>query len=132
MAVSTVDGFQGREKDVIIFSCVRSAAAGTGGGPRQAIGFLDDLRRMNVALTRARYSLFVVGSAETLSISPHWRALIDHCDRAGALLRIPVANCDLFALDETAWQRPPQRMYAAPASSAGASAAHVDFGAFDD
>ena len=63
VAVSTVDGFQGREKDVIIFSCVRSAAAGSRGGTRQAIGFLDDLRRMNVALTRARYSLFVVGSA---------------------------------------------------------------------
>ena len=101
VAVSTVDGFQGREKDVIIFSCVRSAAAGSRGGTRQAIGFLDDLRRMNVALTRARYSLFVVGSAETLSISPHWRALIDHCARAGALVRVPEANCDLLALGAT-------------------------------
>ena len=95
--MNTVDGFQGREKDVILFSCVRSAGAGGGSG-QGSIGFLDDLRRMNVALTRARHSLFVVGSADSLSISPHWTALLDHCATSGAFLSVPDPGCSLMAL----------------------------------
>ncbi|KDN35153.1 hypothetical protein RSAG8_11841, partial [Rhizoctonia solani AG-8 WAC10335] len=57
---NTVDGFQGQEKDIIILSCVR---AGTN---VQSIGFLADERRMNVALTRSRSSLFILGHAATL------------------------------------------------------------------
>ncbi|KAJ1770323.1 DEAD-box type RNA helicase [Coemansia sp. RSA 1813] len=66
---NTVDGFQGQEKDIIIFSCVR---AGEGG-----VGFLSDERRMNVGLTRARKSLFVLGNAGLLTVSPLWKKLID-------------------------------------------------------
>ena len=67
--VSTVDGFQGQEKEIIIFSAVRS-------GTRAGIGFLSDLRRMNVALTRAKCSLFVVANANALSKNEYWDQLV--------------------------------------------------------
>ncbi|MCO5574144.1 hypothetical protein L7F22_027924 [Adiantum nelumboides] len=67
--INTVDGFQGREKDVAIFSCVR---ANNGKG----IGFVSDFRRMNVGLTRARSSMLVVGSASTLMQDKHWGNLV--------------------------------------------------------
>ncbi|GLB38538.1 putative SEN1 N terminal [Lyophyllum shimeji] len=68
---NTVDGFQGQEKDIIILSCVRS------GPGLQSIGFLSDYRRMNVALTRARSSLFILGNAPTLERSDNtWRDIV--------------------------------------------------------
>ncbi|KAF0714251.1 Aste57867_3966 [Aphanomyces stellatus] len=65
--VNTVDGFQGREKDIIIFSCVRT----------QSIGFLRDIRRLNVGMTRARYCCFVLGDVHTLKKDPTWRQLVE-------------------------------------------------------
>lgn len=67
--VNTVDGFQGREKDVIIFSCVRASKRG-------GIGFLKDIRRLNVAITRARFCLFLVGHVNTLVRDETWAALV--------------------------------------------------------
>ncbi|RDB14553.1 putative ATP-dependent helicase C29A10.10c [Hypsizygus marmoreus] len=68
---NTVDGFQGQEKDIIILSCVRS------GPGLQSVGFLSDYRRMNVALTRAKSSLFILGNAPTLERSDNtWRDII--------------------------------------------------------
>tara|TARA_B100000945_G_scaffold9420_1_gene7595 strand:+ start:33739 stop:35667 length:1929 start_codon:yes stop_codon:yes gene_type:complete len=69
--VRTVDGYQGREKEVVIFSCVRSNSDGN-------VGFLSDRRRLNVALTRARRGLIVIGDPETLRHDENWRAWIDH------------------------------------------------------
>lgn len=68
---NTVDGFQGQEKDIIILSCVRS------GLNLMTIGFLRDFRRMNVALTRAKSSLFVLGNAATLERSDQkWNTIV--------------------------------------------------------
>ncbi|KYQ90443.1 putative splicing endonuclease [Tieghemostelium lacteum] len=69
--VNTIDGFQGREKDIIIFSCVRAHKGGS-------IGFLSDVRRMNVGLTRAKFSLIVIGHSNLLVQNPDWSKLINH------------------------------------------------------
>lgn len=71
ISVNTVDGFQGQERDVIIISLVRSNDSGQ-------IGFLRDLRRMNVAMTRARMKLIIIGDAATLSRHPFYKQLYDY------------------------------------------------------
>lgn len=68
ITINTVDGFQGQERDVIVISMVRSNDNGD-------IGFLRDLRRMNVAMTRARMKLIIIGSSETLSCNTFYRRL---------------------------------------------------------
>ena len=73
--VNTVDGFQGREKDVILFSCVRT----------NGIGFLKDERRLNVAITRARYACVLIGNAVCLRKNNTWSALIQHLNSNGVL-----------------------------------------------
>jgi hypothetical protein len=70
--VLSVDGYQGREKSVILFSAVRSNRQGK-------VGFLKDWRRLNVAITRARCGLVVVGDSSTLKSDKNWRAFIDWC-----------------------------------------------------
>ena len=76
ITVGTVDGFQGQERDVVIISLVRDNADGN-------IGFLRDLRRMNVAMTRARMKLIIVGNADTLCRHRFYRALAEHIRRHG-------------------------------------------------
>ena len=68
--VGTVDSFQGREKDLIILSCVR-ANSSTG-----TIGFLSNRQRLNVSLTRAKYSLFIICNKKSLNINEDWNACI--------------------------------------------------------
>ena len=72
--------YQGRERDLIIFSAVRSNHKGR-------IGFLTDWRRMNVALTRAKNGLIVFGDTETLKEGDkHWRAFVHWCESMGCLV----------------------------------------------
>ena len=70
---NTVDGFQGQERDVILVSLVRSNEEGQ-------IGFLRDLRRMNVAITRARMKLIILGDVATLTKHPFYKKLWEYCE----------------------------------------------------
>ena len=71
LTVNTVDGFQGQERDVIFISLVRANEDGQ-------IGFLNDLRRMNVAITRARMKLVILGEAETMKRHKFYKELIEY------------------------------------------------------
>ena len=77
LEVDTVDGFQGREKEAVIVSLVRSNDAGE-------VGSLADVRRMNVAITRARSKLVVVGDGATVSRHPFYDRFLRHAEAAGA------------------------------------------------
>ena len=73
LEIGSVDGFQGREKEAIILSLVRSSEAGQ-------IGFLSDMRRLNVAITRARRCLVVVGDSATIGRHPVYARFVSHAD----------------------------------------------------
>lgn len=75
--VDTIDAFQGREKEAVLVSLVRS-------NPEGQVGFLADTRRMNVALTRAKRHLFVVGDSATLSAHPFYARFVEHAQQSGA------------------------------------------------
>lgn len=84
---STVDAFQGREADVVIYSCVRATGKRDGGS---GIGFLSDVQRMNVALTRARHFLFVLARQRSIMVNPYWRKLVEYARVNNALLQVPL------------------------------------------
>ena len=99
ITVSTVDGFQGREADAVVFSAVRCNETG-------ALGFVADPRRMNVALTRARLGCVVIGHAPTLGAAPDWAAWLTWVTDAGALLpagALPAAEWEARA--GNMWER---------------------------
>ncbi len=77
LEIDSVDGFQGREKEVVVLSLVRSNTEGD-------VGFLADVRRMNVALTRARRKLIIIGDSATLSCHPFYERLFAYLESIGA------------------------------------------------
>ena len=85
ISVNTVDGFQGQERDVILISMVRDNTSGS-------IGFLNDLRRMNVAITRARMKLIIFGNAETLRKTKFYERLIEYFEERGDFVQVVTAN----------------------------------------
>ncbi|MEG1585777.1 MAG: AAA domain-containing protein [Bacteroidales bacterium] len=82
ISVNTVDGFQGQERDIVLISMVR-------GNDEGKIGFLNDLRRMNVAITRARMKLMILGDASTLTHHDFYRKLYEHIEKNGKVLTLP-------------------------------------------
>ena len=76
MRISTIDSFQGQEQDVIILSLVRSNDEGD-------IGFLKDYRRMNVAITRAKEQLFVIGDSATIGGDPFYNSFLSYIEKHG-------------------------------------------------
>jgi superfamily I DNA and/or RNA helicase len=77
LEIDSIDGFQGREKEAVVFSMVRS-------NPEGEVGFLADVRRTNVALTRARRGLIVVGDSATLANHPFYQRLFTYFEGIGA------------------------------------------------
>ncbi|KAG9449287.1 hypothetical protein H6P81_009252 [Aristolochia fimbriata] len=90
MEFNTVDGFQGREVDILILSTVRASDRGAKepGIRSGSIGFVADVRRMNVALTRARLSLWIVGNAKTLQRNVNWAALLNNAKERGLVISV--------------------------------------------
>lgn len=77
MEFNTVDGFQGREVDILVLSTVRASSSSSQLNVNlNSIGFVSDVRRMNVALTRAKLSLWIFGNARTLQSDDNWGALL--------------------------------------------------------
>lgn len=87
ITVHTVDGFQGQERDVIVISLVRANSSGQ-------IGFLGDLRRMNVAMTRARMKLIIMGDATTLAHHRFYRKLYEYVKATGKVIRLQEENSE--------------------------------------
>jgi len=103
--VASVDAFQGREKDFIVLSCVRS-------NDHQGIGFLSDPRRLNVALTRAKYGVVILGNPKVLSKHPLWHYLLLHFKERNCLVEGPLTNLQTSLLQFSrpkATYRGPQR-----------------------
>jgi len=88
--VNTVDGYQGSERDVIIISCVRS-----GGG---SIGFLSAKERLNVALTRAKSALVLIGDLNTLQCDPMWKELVENARERGVIYDTSAGNSALHKI----------------------------------
>lgn len=93
ITVNTVDGFQGQERDVVVISLVRS-------NDSSQIGFLRDLRRMNVAMTRARMKLIIIGDSTTMASHPFYRRLLAYI-RSLSPAPSPFSASPLSYCDET-------------------------------
>lgn len=104
ISVNTVDGFQGQERDVILISLVRSNDEGQ-------IGFLKDLRRMNVAMTRARMKLIILGNKDTMTKHPFYKKLWEYVEaiimnKTGKAVVNEESSCKkVYAYDESSCKK---------------------------
>ncbi|XP_065682161.1 uncharacterized protein LOC100204258 isoform X2 [Hydra vulgaris] len=93
--VDTIDGFQGREKRIVIFSCVRAS------NHQESIGFLSNPQRMNVALTRAKDVLIILANCNSIEIDEDWKALVDDAKSRGLLFTVQNCNDTLQCIFNT-------------------------------
>lgn len=93
--VDTIDGFQGREKRIVIFSCVRAS------NHQESIGFLSNPQRMNVALTRAKDVLIILANCNSIEIDEDWKALVDDAKSRGLLFTVQNCNDTLKCIFNT-------------------------------
>ncbi|KAK9455857.1 SEN1 N terminal-domain-containing protein [Dipodascopsis uninucleata] len=103
---NTVDGFQGQEKDIIILSCVRAQMADENGGSVRGVGFLADVRRMNVALTRARSSLWIIGNVQRLVVDDVWRKLIEDARQRNLISMFDLNSKHITSVTEGTYSLP--------------------------
>ncbi|GKC73465.1 helicase Sen1 [Tanacetum coccineum] len=95
MELNTVDGFQGREVDILVVSTVRAGATEEMNS-RKSIGFVADVRRMNVALTRAKHSLWILGNVRTLQTNKNWGALVNDAKDRNLVLSVKKPYVSIF------------------------------------
>ena len=88
MAINTVDSFQGQERDIVIYSTVRSNSKNNQNTNNDVIGFLSDFRRMNVALSRAKFGCFIVGNSQKFKSDPYWEKLINFCKEKNCFFNV--------------------------------------------
>ncbi|KAF8025326.1 hypothetical protein BT93_F2232 [Corymbia citriodora subsp. variegata] len=98
MEFNTVDGFQGREVDILILSTVRAAKPGSkmSSVSSSTIGFVADVRRMNVALTRAKLSLWILGNSRTLKTNRSWAALLEDAKARSLFVTVKTPYRSMF------------------------------------
>ncbi|KAE9585571.1 putative DNA helicase [Lupinus albus] len=99
---NTVDGFQGREVDILLLSTVRATHSSTAASEvnSSTIGFVADVRRMNVALTRAKLSLWIFGNARTLQTNPDWAALLKDAKERNMIISAKMPYHSIFKTAE--------------------------------
>jgi superfamily I DNA and/or RNA helicase len=104
------DGFQGREKDIIFFSCVRTSGITSlhhsfdfANVLATSIGFLEDVRRLNVAITRPKLCLWIVGNSQKLCANSSWQSLITHAKATNACMISFLFHSYLFKSNRCEW-----------------------------
>lgn len=96
ITVNTIDSFQGQEKDIILLSLVRAHKGSSEQGGSSKIGFLSDTRRLNVALTRAKMALYIIGCSSVLSSNSVYRQLIEDSKERSCYVQVSTSPREFF------------------------------------